>query len=125
MSVFSPPKSPEDFRWQKRIIVNYSSEGFDSEFLSNHRQEIRDRKLLLVHLVGKNLIWTNAEESLDVSGFMELKEKIRPTSTWALVGLDGGVKSQGGSELPMEELFRLIDSMPMRQSEMRKDNKQK
>lgn len=118
------PKSPEDFRWQKRILVSFSPEGFDAEFLSSHRQAIRERKLLLVHLGSEQLLWSNADDPLDVSAFLELRDKVSSTSNWALVGLDGGIKSQGGSELPMEEIFRLIDSMPMRQSELRRGNGQ-
>jgi len=123
--LFLSPKSPEDFRWQKRILISFDPNGFDSDFLSNHGPEIRERKLLLVHMGGEELLWTNSDEDLDVSGFLELQGKVRPSSSWALVGLDGGIKSQGSNELPLEELFRLIDSMPMRQSEMKRGNNEK
>lgn len=122
LSLWSTPKSPEDFRWQKRILVSFDVNGFDTEFISIHQKEIRERKLLLVHLVEEELLWSNSEESLDTTGFEDLRSRIRPTSSWVLIGLDGGVKSQGGSQIPMEEIFRLIDSMPMRQSEMRGKN---
>jgi hypothetical protein len=36
-----------------------------------------------------------------------------------LVGKDGGVKLRTAAAVPAEELFRLIDSMSMRQAEMR------
>jgi hypothetical protein len=37
-----------------------------------------------------------------------------------LVGKDGGEKFRGKEVLPMEELFALVDSMPMRKAEIRK-----
>ena len=36
-----------------------------------------------------------------------------------LLGLDGGVKLERDEEIPLAELFRVIDAMPMRASEMR------
>ncbi|MBT8185067.1 MAG: DUF4174 domain-containing protein, partial [Eudoraea sp.] len=35
-------------------------------------------------------------------------------------GLDGGIKYRKTALLTMEELFSIIDSMPMRRAEMRK-----
>jgi putative N-acetylmannosamine-6-phosphate epimerase len=37
-----------------------------------------------------------------------------------LIGKDGGVKKRKTELMTTEELFAIIDSMPMRQSEMRK-----
>ncbi|MBT8039756.1 MAG: DUF4174 domain-containing protein [Gammaproteobacteria bacterium] len=39
-----------------------------------------------------------------------------------LIGKDGGVKSRG-EDLDLESTFELIDSMPMRQAEMRRNNR--
>ena len=38
----------------------------------------------------------------------------------ALVGKDGGVKLRRGAPIPIAELFRTIDAMPMRREEMRR-----
>ena len=122
IGLFSNPKSPKDFRWEKRILISFGEDGFEEDFLEGHLKEIQERKLLLVHLVGDNLHWTNSEESLDLPGFLELRKQIRSGSSWALIGLDGGIKNQGAGKVPMELLFRQIDTMPMRQSEIRRNN---
>jgi hypothetical protein len=36
-----------------------------------------------------------------------------------LVGKDGGIKLKRGDQVDLREIFGLIDSMPMRQREMR------
>lgn len=120
VGLFSCPKYPEDFRWEKRILISFGADGFDEDFLEGHLMGIQERKLLLVHLVKVDLHWTNSEESLDLSGFLELRKQIRPSSSWALIGLDGGIKNQGAGKVPIELLLRQIDSMPMRQSEIRR-----
>ncbi len=42
--------------------------------------------------------------------------------TFLLVGKDGGEKLRSDSIINLEQLFQTIDAMPMRQSEMKKDN---
>ena len=120
LGLFSNPKSPEDFRWEKRILISFGEDGFEENFLKGHLSDIQERKLLLVHFVEDNLHWTNSEESLNLPGFLELRNQIRTGSSWALIGLDGGIKNQGVGKVPMELLLRQIDSMPMRQSEIRR-----
>ena len=41
-------------------------------------------------------------------------------SNWVLIGLDGGVKLNKEGLPDWEYIFKTIDSMPMRQSEIRK-----
>ena len=38
-----------------------------------------------------------------------------------LVGKDGGVKLARSKPVPMEEIYALIDTMPMRRSEMKRE----
>ena len=61
-------------------------------------------------------------ESLDVPStqifdYFKVKED---TFAVFLIGKDGGIKMRKEKVVPMEEIFRLIDSMPMRQAEMRR-----
>jgi hypothetical protein len=118
---FSPSKSLEDFRWEKRIVLLYGQDSFDRNYIEKHRVGLYERKLLLVHLKGNDVFWTNSEEELNVKSFLAVRGKMNPAPTWALIGLDGRVKSQGFGSPPMDKLFRLIDSMPMRQAELKKD----
>jgi len=40
-----------------------------------------------------------------------------------LIGLDGGVKYRSTSAVPLEELWTLIDGMPMRRAELKNQGK--
>jgi hypothetical protein len=119
-SFFSPSKSLEDFRWERRVIVLYGEDAFEREYIENQEEELKERRLLLVHLKGGQIFWTNAKVDLDAKSFLAVRGKMNPSSTWVLIGLDGGVKSQGFGSPPMEKLSQLIDTMPMRQSELKK-----
>jgi len=50
------------------------------------------------------------------------KHKVRPSQfAVILIGKDGGEKYRTNKLLPAEDLFALIDAMPMRKAEMAKD----
>ena len=60
-----------------------------------------------------------------VRGATQLNKKydIKPGSfTIILVGKDGGEKHRSASIMQPKQLFTIIDAMPMRQSEMRKND---
>jgi hypothetical protein len=121
---YSKPKIPRDFQWKNRILIldNYRNDSLWSD--ETLAVEIQNRKLIIFHFVDGKLINTNFQEEIDSFKFLEkLKYKPDSKSAWALLGLDGGVKNSG-YEFPLpEEIFKLIDSMPMRQSEIRTSGK--
>ena len=60
----------------------------------------------------------------DQKGFKERKLKIELNKNYEvfrLIGLDGGLKKSSQKPFEKEALYSLIDSMPMRQAEMRQD----
>ena len=60
-----------------------------------------------------------------IEPFDDLKHKISNDKSFEvlLVGLDGGIKLRQDQLVTTDKLFNLIDSMPMRQREMRRQNK--
>jgi hypothetical protein len=65
------------------------------------------------------------EEPLSPATARLLRERFRvPSGAFSiiLVGKDGGVKLDRQDRTSLEEIFALIDSMPMRQQEMRRKN---
>ncbi|WP_186300100.1 DUF4174 domain-containing protein [Algoriphagus algorifonticola] len=122
MSFLQQPKSLDDFRWEKRIVVVFDSSGFDQTWIKNHQKELEERKLLLVHVSEGKILWKNLEEELAEKSFVKLSQNLKSEENWLLIGLDGGIKNQGAGAVPMESLMRQIDSMPMRQSEIRRKN---
>jgi len=110
-------KQLSDFKWENRLIVTFDipSEGLDSLAPS----DLKDRKLLLFAFESENLIYSNFEGEIDQIDFLKLSKKY--PGFYFLIGLDGGVKSYGKKEnFSIGELIKQIDSMPMRQSEIRR-----
>jgi hypothetical protein len=67
---------------------------------------------------------TNFKESIQTSAFLR-KLELNPTveEKWVLIGLDGAVKNSGLEAPSTTAIFRIIDAMPMRQSEIRSGDK--
>jgi hypothetical protein len=107
----------DSHRWKSRVLVVLAGDGHD-EALEKQRQLFRamtagatDRDLVLVEGIG------------DTAAAQTLRRRfgIADGAFHAiLVGKDGGEKLQSAAPLGPEELFPLIDSMPMRQDEMRR-----
>ena len=116
------PKSPTDFLWKNRILVIQSSGADSTWFHKELAQGLKDRKLLIVQFKGNDLLKSNYEGMIDSPKFLErLDGKRKTDSHWVLIGLDGGVKKSGDSFPKAEEIFKTIDAMPMRQSEIRRN----
>ena len=117
----STPKSPRDFAWQNRILILESYPGdsiwFDADLLAG----LQERKLHVFLLDGPKLAKSTFKGEIDTSKFLEiLKPKSKSKVRWALIGLDGGVKNRGLENPTPSQIFRIIDAMPMRQSEIGK-----
>jgi monofunctional biosynthetic peptidoglycan transglycosylase len=116
-----------DYKWRNRLLLVFSPSESHSDYKAQKKEiveqmaEVEDRDLVIFEIfgegenrVGSSIITNAAGESL--------REKfgVKPEDhTVILVGKDGGEKLRSTGHVPMEEIFSLIDSMPMRQSEMR------
>lgn len=110
----------QSLAWKNRVIVLYAPETNSKEFeqqkqiLAAQTNELKERDLVVVECVGKTL---SAEDknylahhfTHDLSGF----------GVW-LVGKDGGTKLSATKPVTTAKFFSLIDSMPMRQSEIKR-----
>lgn len=113
------PITLEDLKWKNRVLLVFSQD-FDFGRSDELKEELADRKL--VYFVFIDDIKSNSKYQFSDSYITQLKKKHNSepkTSKWVLIGLDGGVKLQEQSELNWEKVFRTIDSMPMRQSEIK------
>ncbi len=97
------------YKWENRLVVVQNSTLSDGPFLEQAKRlapldvSFEDRKLKLIDQRG--VAHTN-------KGFQVL-----------LIGLDGGVKARKeNSFFSREELFVLIDSMPMRRYELEQNS---
>ena len=88
---------------------------------ADHDAAIVDRHLLIGHF-PTNSTGSFAGEAVSVAGNADLREQFGVgTGDFAvlLIGKDGGVKLRSDVPLTADRIFATIDSMPMRQREMR------
>jgi hypothetical protein len=121
-----------EFQWKKRLLFLFSpssgSEPF-SKLLADvdaQRAEIEDRDLVVIKIVGQGESIID-KEPLDPPSIQYLRKRFGvPISEFSivLVGKDGSVKLQRKDAVPLSDLFQLIDSMPMRQNEMKRRKSQ-
>ncbi len=78
------------------------------QLLKKEAPELEERDMTIT-LAGKNVQ-------------LYRKYKVAPSDSFTLIliGKDGGEKYRSQQQTPAQELFALIDAMPMRQSEMRR-----
>jgi hypothetical protein len=124
LALFQLETGPKDFIWKNRIMIIQSTDDQMVWFSESLKKDLLDRKLLVFHFNGGSIVQSNFEGELKTAEFLKLvPEKPGHPAAWVLVGLDGGVKNSGYSIPNPGEIFRIIDAMPMRQSErVRKGN---
>lgn len=124
----------DNHKWKDRILIvkadTESSIKYQNQIkeLSNSSDDLKERKLITYQVVGSRYKLFDYEhqkliESGDISNHLSevLLSKKNPFEI-ILIGLDGGIKLKRTELVKKEELFNLIDSMPMRSSELRNKN---
>ncbi len=108
-------KQISELNWKKRLLlISYQNDGDQifiktTKFISNNKCEIEDRNLQIVFFEKfKN-------KDYIIPKFIKNKNGI-----W-LIGYDGNVKDYSVDDSILPRLFNLIDSMPIRQNEMKHD----
>ena len=121
----------QEYRWKNRVLVVFAEQETTTDYQSLVREieelsdEFSDRDMVLVSLFEQG---TSLADGVPIS--VEDTRRLRDQFDVApgdyviyLIGKDGGIKQQGGKGMRINSLFALIDTMPMRRSEMRKKSK--
>ncbi|TWO34057.1 DUF4174 domain-containing protein [Seonamhaeicola sediminis] len=120
-----------DHKWKDRILIvktlNTDSKKYNNQLteFKNSIKELKERKLVLYKINKNKFSFVNYTESaLNYSGNVSdnLSKNILDENEnfeIILIGLDGQIKIQQNKILLKEEVFKIIDSMPMRKNEMR------
>ena len=122
-------QSLADHQWKDRILIVYANDP-ESEALTRQRKTLAkcvnglEERRLVTYFV------TDTEAQQVESGNMtvvsrDLFDKVISndlTFETILIGLDGGIKRRYTKPVSCDDVFRLIDSMPMRRSEIKKQN---
>ncbi|WP_235062802.1 DUF4174 domain-containing protein [Indibacter alkaliphilus] len=122
LQVQDKPKTLEDLRWKNRVVLYFphdtSSWTFPDDSISN---EIEERKIK--YFVISDTAFSNSEMEFSQAYLDKLKIRYKMGSkldSWVLIGLDGGAKVRKEEKIDWEYIFKTIDAMPMRQSEIRR-----
>lgn len=118
----------DEYRWKNRIILIFTpsetNESFQQQLqeLMLEKEGLEDRDLLVFQITGnagkhpENGRLTAKEASMLRNKFKVETEQF----TSILVGKDGGEKQRWSQPVKAIQFFGLIDTMPMRQAEIRR-----
>lgn len=114
----------EDLRWKHRVLFVFPPEEegstFSWEVSDSLLTSFSDRDLLF--FVFEDSVLSNSDYTFEPAYQEFLKKKYVLGSKdlcWVLIGKDGGSKMRREGELPdWDELFGVIDAMPMRVREL-------
>ena len=85
-----------------------------------------DRDLRIIQIIGSDKILIDSEP-LAADNIVTIRQQLRLENRvfqLLLIGKDGTVKLRSEKPVSISDIFGLIDSMPMRQQEMRKKSGQ-
>lgn len=117
----------DDYRWRNRLLFLVAPEVADPvveqvrDRLKRRHEELVDRDLLVFQLFirGQSLAGRCPISTVKAE---QIRARLGVTSDeqlLVLVGKDGGVKRRAPLLTDLRDIFRQIDSMPMRRDEMR------
>lgn len=115
----------DELQWNKRIIITLTNDPNLNhkvhEHLNKNKARINERDIMYF-LIDPSSVLTNSTFYLSLHDQAELIQKFfhaKDDIKILLIGKDGGVKMEK-KEFDLEYIFGLIDTMPMRQQEMRR-----
>ncbi len=117
----------QPYIWKNRVLIVFANSDKNSDYqkqmslISEAKAGFAERHLI-VFSVFENYGLNPAYQNLDAQACRKLHEKFKVeknTFTIVLIGKDGGEKYRKNAILTNEELFAVIDAMPMRKAEMK------
>jgi len=115
-------------RWENRILLihstNQNSETYQKQLaiLQKNESGLKERKLLIYQLKGEEyqtgITFTNKWKKIEHQSIKDIQKNIDADFEVILIGLDGRIKLSQNSILSSNNLFSLIDGMPMRRQEI-------
>jgi len=118
----------DQFKWKNRLLFLFSPTRshplFDTfqKSLADRQPGVADRDLVIFEILESGSSRINTE-NMDPQTAQSLRKRFEVSPgqfTVILVGKDGGTKMNRNEETQLVDIFGLIDSMPMRQEEMRR-----
>lgn len=118
------------YKWKNRLLLIFAPDDGHS-LLRNLESdiavqpgEVSERDLLVFRIIENGPSFMAATR-LDPQTAANIRKKFKASHerfTCILVGKDGGIKLRRNDQVRLQDIFELIDAMPMRQQEMRQKN---
>ena len=118
------------YRWKSRLLLIFAPNAADPDLvvledkLSARPAEVQDRDMLVFRILEEGTS-RRGDEPLALNDAVSLRRRYKAKPgrfTVILIGKDGGVKLVREGHVALQEIFDLIDTMPMRRQEMREKN---
>ena len=116
-----------DLKWKYRILIisDAQNEIYLKEKMNNiskYSQDIIDRDLIIFYENNENIYYNSTLVSKSLrESIMSLTSQYQIDRKMILIGKDGGVKKVFSQSDQIYKVFDLIDTMPMRKIEMRRE----
>ncbi len=109
-------------KWQRRVILIYARDGNNADLLAQKRLLADQREGLNERDFDQIVVLEKELSAADRHYLRSGDRKLTPSADFItyLIGKDGGVKQRFSHSVSPNELFRIVDAMPMRRSEMRR-----
>jgi len=117
----------DQFKWKNRLLFIFASERNDPFFrdlkgeISDRKNEVDDRDLVVFEILesGPSTMNTTQMDPQTAASLRKHFDLTQKTFALILLGKDGGIKLKRNDPVKLDDIFTLIDSMPMRKAEMR------
>ena len=115
-------------QWQNRLILVMADDTSNLNFkkqithLTKNKEALTERKLIIYKVLPNQ--YSKGLEIVELKSSNDLNKKYNPKQKpfkVVLIGLDGRVKLEQTEIITIEQLKSIIDAMPMRKNEMRKN----
>ena len=112
----------ENYFWKNRVIITFSPSKYNTErslFLNSiHKNLCEFNSRNIIHI---DLLFNEKNHEIEKFGSFFENLSLSPSEfRLILIGKDGGIKLNS-RKTSLENIFSLIDTMPMRQEEMLND----
>lgn len=120
-----------NYLWKKRPLLLFAPSPNSPMYrsvpdsLSAHQDQIQERHMVIIEVFQNGLVRIDgkSDSRRTAESFRQQFSAKEGELTAILVGKDGGLKLRQNGNLDLGKIFSIIDTMPMRQQEMRKSVK--
>ena len=112
----------DNFTWKNRLIMVFTNSVNNPKYieqidqLNSEHEKFNDLKLSLFKILPKK--YAVGFDSSWKTSVLHQRKITKDNFEIQLIGLDGSVKLSSSKVVPFTEIEKLINSMPMRQSEL-------